>query len=398
MNPNLKFFLIAMTMVAVVSDSMLIPFYPQFFSAAFGVTDPQYVGFYIGACCFTVMLAFPFWAFVARKAPTLKLLVYTQFTAGVLSILCYWSVSLWEFWLVSLLMLVFKGSYLLIYPLVMSLEAKERHGGTIGLLSVIVHFGAIFGAVLGGLVLQLFEPRQVFLVMALGDFIQMLVCFFLIGRDKPHAQAPPPEQAQAQDQARGILTRGFVYKLGLIMLIFYFSAFLIRPFFSQYWQSISAFDSEIISGLVFAIPAVVALLALWLNSRTSTRGSAYDGIASAILLGICGLFLQASQQEIVVLIGRCLFGWSLFQSTVRLDLLLFELSTPKSYATDFSKIHFFQSLGVLMSSFTAGSLVAAYSLQVPFIAAALGFVLTALLYGHLFKTEIKSARAILQAP
>ncbi|MDI1279312.1 IucA/IucC family protein [Methylobacter sp.] len=146
MNSQLKFFLVAMVAVSVISDSMLVPFYPQFFATAFSITAPQHVGLYLSAICFVVMLAFPLWADAAKHIPVLRLLVYTQFAAGVLSILCYESDSLPDFWFVSLLMQVFKGSYLLTYPFVMSLEHKDRHGGTIGLLSVIVHLGAIAGA------------------------------------------------------------------------------------------------------------------------------------------------------------------------------------------------------------------------------------------------------------
>ncbi len=392
---NLKFFLVSMTVVAVVSDTMLHPFYPQFFASAFGMTDARHVGLYIAACCFTVMLAFPFWAWVARRVPALQLLVYTQLAAGLLSILCYWSDSLLEFWLTALSMLVFKGSYLLIYPYVMSLEDKEKHVGTIGLLSVIVHFGSILGAVLGGLVLEVFEPRQVFFVMAGGDFMQMLICLFLLRHGGLERQARTPALEPVSRQATDTLPRGFLYKLGAIMSIFYFSAYLSRPFFSLYWESISSFDSKIASGFVFAIPGVVALFALWLNQRTGKQGSAYHGIVVAVLLGACGLLLQASPQEVVVLAGQCVFGWALFQATVRLDLLLFELSTPTSYATDFSKINFFQNLGLLVSSFAAGSLVDAYGLQIPFIAAALGFVLTAVLYRQLFNAELKSAKGVM---
>lgn len=393
---NLKFFLVSMTVVAVVSDTMLHPFYPQFFASAFGMTDAQHVGLYIGACCFTVMIAFPFWAFVAKKVPTLQLLVYTQLAAGLLSICCYWPDSLLEFWLVSLSMLVFKGSYLLIYPYVMSLEHKEKHVGTIGLLSVVVHFGAILGSLLGGLALVL-APRQIFFVMAGGDFLQTLMCLFLIKQRSPTTQARTLVTEQAPPRATDLLPKNFVYKLGAIMLVFYFSVYLSRPFFSLYWESISAFDSKIVSGFVFAIPGVVALVALWLNRRRNNQVSAYNGIVPAILLGICGLLLQASPQEAVVLIGRCIFGWALFQSTVRLDLLLFELSTPESYATDFSKIHFFQNLGVLVSSFAAGSLVVSYGLQIPFIGAAVGLVLTVMLYRHLLKAEVKSANSVMAA-
>ena len=386
MNSPLKFFLVAMVAVSVISDSMLVPFYPQFFAAAFSITAPQHVGLYLSASCFVVMLAFPLWAAAAKHIPVLRLLIYTQFAAGVLSVLCYESGSLPDFWLVSLLMMVFKGSYLLIYPFVMSLEHKDKHGGTIGLLSVIVHLGAIVGAGIGGFALELFEPRLVFLLMSVGDFLQMLVCVFLIGKDKA---AHPAQQPSSEPAATGSL----VYRLGLIMLIFYFSVYLIRPFFSRYWESISAWNGGIVTGLVFAIPGAIALLALCINK--SMRSSKH-GIVSAFLLGMFGLLLQASGQQAIVLLGRCLFGWALFQATVRLDLLLFEVSAPASYASDFSKIYFFQSLGALIASYTAGSLVASQGLQMPFIAGALGLVLTACLYALLFKAAPKPMNAVME--
>jgi predicted MFS family arabinose efflux permease len=390
MNTHLKSFLVAMIAVSVVSDSMLIPFYPQFFAAVFSVTDPQHIGLYLSASCFAVMLAFPVWAAAARQVPVLRLLIYTQFAAGVLSIGCYGAASVSDFWLMSLSMQVFKASYLLIYPYVMSLEHKDKHSGTIGLLSVIAHLVAILGAGIGGFVLQLFEPRLAFLLMSVGDFLQMLVCFFLLGKDKAAAQTA--HRQNRPEHRTEILSGSPVYKLGLIMFVFYFSVYLIRPFFSRYWESISAWNGEIISGLVFAIPGGMALLALCLNKNMSGK----QGIMSAVLLGTGGLLLQASQQQEWVLLGRCLFGWALFHATVRLDLLLFALSTPASYAADFSKIYFFQSLGALVASFVAGSIVASYGLSIPFIAGALGLALTAFLYAWLFKAELKPMKAVME--
>ena len=247
MKLNLKTFLIGITVIAVVSDSMLIPFYPQFFAAVFNVTDPQYVGNYIAATCLVVMLAFPCWARVAKTIPPLHLLIYTQLAAGILSVMCFWTTSLWAFWTVSLAMLAFKGSYLLVYPFVMSLEDSSRHGGTIGLLSVIVHFGAILGALLGGIVLQLLEPRQAFLIMAVGDFLQTLVCILLVRQERSEnpqpAGAGDPQLSGGETVSHG--NRRFIVKLSLVMLVFYFCAYLIRPFFSVYWESISAFKGEI---------------------------------------------------------------------------------------------------------------------------------------------------------
>ncbi|OXS15420.1 MFS transporter [Zobellella denitrificans] len=393
---KLKPALIAITLLAVVFDTMLLPFYPQFFEGAYGERSPHHVGFYIGAICLTVMLAFPVWAWVAKKIAVLKLLVYTQLVAGTLGIWCYFAETLAGFWVLSLTMLVFKASYLLIYPYVMSLEHQDKHGGTIGLLSVIVHLGSIAGAVLGGTVLQFMAPRDMFLVMPLGDFIQVGICLLLLsqGRHLAAAKAAPAADAPSTPKVPGLVLR-----LGLIMLVFYFSAFLVRPFFSRYWEAVSGLTSPMVSGAVYAIPGLVAFVALWVNHRTGKgQDCSHGAIVSAIALGLAGLLLQAAPQPAVVLAGRVLYGWALFQAMVRLDLLLFRFSTPADYATDFSKVHFCQNLGVLLSSFAAGSLVVAQGLTVTFFAAALGFLASIALYSLTLRTATRAAPDAVATP
>ncbi|MCO7224563.1 MFS transporter [Pleionea sp. CnH1-48] len=397
---NLKQSLILLTIVSVICDTMLLPFYPHFFSQAFGIDSPQHVGYYIAACCFTVMVAFPLWAKVAKKIQELHLWVYTQIIAGCLGVACYYSTSIVEFWILSQLMLVFKASYLLIYPFVMRLEEKDKHLGMVGLFSVLMHFGGIGGALVGGLTLQIFEPRDIYLIMASGDGLQVLVCLYLINREKvpfkPEAE-PSLEVEEASDtdnkvesKPRNIL---FVYKLGAVSLMLYFSAFLIRPFFARYWESISAWNSEVFTGFVYSIPGWVALLALWINHRSQSKNNNHEQIILAFFVGMLGLFLQGSQQDLVVFAGRCIFGWAMFQATVRLEVLLFELSSPESYGSDFSKIHFFQNFGVILSSFAIGWLVDVYSYQMSFVVAFFGFVLTAVVFYWLFRQQmvVKSA-------
>ncbi|GGM01678.1 MFS transporter [Pseudomonas asuensis] len=373
---NLRTSLIAMTALAVISDTMLIPFYPQYFASRFGETRPEHVGAYLAAICFTVMLALPVWARVARRVHPVRLLIWTQLAAGLLCLYCYWASTLLEFWLVSLGMIVFKGSYLLMYPYVMSMEDAKNHTQTIGTLSVVVHFGAILGAVVGGLVLQVLEPRDVFVVMALGDFLQMTICGRLLRQLPP--QAKP---ARALEQRTGCVWP--IYRLCLLMLLFYFSGYLVKPFFTVYWEQAAKVDHTALTGMVYAIPGGMALLGLWLNRRTGSRQQALPG---AMLLGVVGLLLQSGGYPVLIVMGQCLYGWSMFQVTVRLDALLFELSTPEAYAADYSKINFFQQLGVVGSSFAAGSLVSTFGLAIPFVVGAAGFALTALAYPLLVHT------------
>ncbi|HEY4801130.1 MAG TPA: MFS transporter, partial [Paraburkholderia sp.] len=169
---KLRSTIILMTTFAVVSDAILIPFYPQFFAARYGVTSPVHAGAYVAFISIVVMLTLPLWARIAKRIDAMHLLVYTQCAAGVLSVASYFAPTVALFWVLSLAMFMCKSSYLLMYPYMMRLEPKESHAHTIGVLSVVVHFGAIAGAVAGGFVMQVWDAHHCIFAMAAGDFVQ----------------------------------------------------------------------------------------------------------------------------------------------------------------------------------------------------------------------------------
>jgi len=76
---------------------------------------------------------------------------------------------------------------------------------------------------------------------------------------------------------------------------------------------------------------------------------------------------------------------------------LFEQSHPDSYAMDYSKIHFFQNLGVLLSSLSVGLIVDNTSLQMPFLIALGGFVITLICYYGLFHHSIRHKNTLAQS-
>jgi len=399
---SLKFHVIMMTVLAVISDAILIPFYPQFFSARYGIDSAVHVGAYVAAISIAVMCTLPIWARVARRIEPLHLLVYTQFAAGSFSLLCDWAPDVQSYWVLSMLMFMCKSSYLLMYPYMMRLTPKDQHAATIGVLSVVVHFGAIFGAVVGGFVLQAWGPRASIFAMAAGDFFQMAVCIYLIRSGKivrvnsgAHAQAAAAAEARSVDWR----ARLPILRLALVMLLFDFSAYLIRPFFAVYWQQTSGYGSELVSGMAFAIPGVVAIVALRLQARIRARGGRLpDHTVGNLLLGMVGLLLHAAPDPMWIVVGRVLYGWALFQIIVKLEVNLFRLSTPERYAHDYSITNFFQNLGVLLSSFAAGAIVERYGLQVPFLLAAGGFVLTALLDRLILNVPSADHAAKLEVP
>ncbi|WP_438425663.1 MFS transporter [Aquimarina macrocephali] len=387
---TLKKILILMTLVAVVSDYLLHPFYPQFFEARFGVTDPKYVGYYFAAICFMVMIAFPFWAYISKKMAELNILVYTQCIAGILALYCYWTTSYINFWIISLIMVIFKGSYLLVYPYILKIITKKEHTGTIGLLSVVVHLGGILGAVIGGLTVDLVDASYIFLVMAAGDFMQMGISMYVL-RSKKYDTNKIIETQSTLDAKDKIIPQGFILKIGLVTMVLYFSDFLIRPFFSLYWESLSDYDGKLISGCIYAIPGFVALIALWINTKHIPKYK-NKSILSALFLGMIGLILQGLPVETIVVLGRIIYGWAIFQGVVRFDVLLFEFSSPNSYAIDYSKVHFFQNLGVLLASFSVGILVDHHGLQIPFRVALAGFLITLGMYYFIFHRTTSRTR------
>ena len=383
---GLKAALILLTLISVVADTMLLPFYPHFFEQAFAVSDPHHVGWYIAACCLTVMCAFPFWSRVARHIHELHLWVITQIVAAILAVLCYRSESLLEFWLLSQTMLVFKASYLLIYPFVMRLEEQQKRLGVAGLFSVLMHFGGIGGAVLGGTALDVLNPRAIYLIMAAADLVQVAICLYLIVTLR--VAFKPAASSQASTHKRAI--PDYVFKLGVLSLLFYFSVFLIRPFFTRYWESVSAIDSTLITALVYAIPAWVALATLLRNYMRPSARSSVELISTGAACILAGLFLQSAEHSLGILLGRVIFGYGLFQVTVHLEVLLFELSEPEHFASDYSKVHFFQNLGVIAASFAVGSLVDRAGLTAPYFLALAGMSVTFILFLYLYRTKRRS--------
>lgn len=384
-----KLALISMTAVAVVSDSLLHPFYPQYFAEVLGVTDPRHVGLYVAACSLTVLLSFPLWARLSLRVHPMRLLLATQVCTGLCALACSAAQTLVSFWAVSLGMMVFKASYLLIYPHLMSRESKEQHLGTISLLAFVVYFGNILAALLSGAVFELISPRSLFSGMAIGDALQSLLCVWLLVLERASRPAPGVIAGASPAPAPPTATLGFASRLGLVMLVLYFSAYFTEPFFSSYWEGLSGTRSKIATGLVYALPGVAALLGLIINQRRgSGEDTGHSGVLPAVGLAVVGLGLEATALPLLVLGGRFLSGWALFQAMVRLDSLLFRASTPESYSVDFSKANAFQGLGVLLASLGAGSLISVSSLRATFLVAALGFALGLSLYCLFFRHEL----------
>ncbi|WP_417792109.1 MFS transporter [Stutzerimonas xanthomarina] len=377
---TLRTTILIMSAFGVISDSILIAFYPQFFELRYGLASSVHVGAYIAAISIAVMCMLPVWARVTRRVETLHLLAYTQLAATAFCLLAIWAPTVEAYWLLTMLMFMTKASYLLMFPYLMRLEPANQHSVTIGLLSVVIHIGAIFGAAVGGLALQEFGPRFCVALMAAGDLAQFGLCTYLIrsGRvvrvlsaDEGERAAPAPRRTPEALSA--------LLKLSLLMFLFDFSAYLVRPFFTVYWEARTGISDQLLTGVIFAIPGIVALFALALRHRMASQPRWADHTLLNLVIGAGGLALQASESLWLIVLGRCLYGWALYQVIVKLEVTLFKVSTPAFYARDFGVTNFFQNLGVLLSSFSAGYLVDWVGVPTSFVIAAAGMLLTAVI-------------------
>lgn len=407
---TLRIAILIMSACGVISDSILIAFYPQFFEMRYGLTSTVHVGAYIAAISIAVMCALPFWARLTRRIETLHLLWITQFLAGSLAIASAHASTVQVYWALTMLMFIMKASYLLLFPYLMREEKPENHGVVIGMVAVVVHVGAIFGASVGGSVLEHLGSEASMYLMSAGDFVQMGICLFLIfsvSKARTNKEKARSNNGSTTINNNNVRTEKneplkrpagawiALAKLSGLMLLFDMSAYLVRPFFSVYWESIYASGNQTITGIVFAIPGMVAIVGLIINkSFLKNKFRNLDHTSVNLLIGATGLLLQASSSPLLVLIGRGLYGWSLFQVVVKLEVTLFRISQPAFYDRDFAVTNFFQNFGVLLASFAAGYVVSWIGVPMSFALAAGGFIVTAIIDQRLFGVDKHHQRGL----
>jgi MFS transporter, DHA1 family, multidrug resistance protein len=366
---NARLLLIIMTALAVVSDAVLMPFYPLFFEERFAVIDSKVVGIYMSAFCVVVMLTFPLWVKASKKINEIPLLLIGQLGATFLAIVCVYTNSLIAFWIFSLLMFACKASYLLIYPLIMRLDTNISQEKTIGVLSVIVHLGFILGALIGGMLLSHQDANNIYWSIAVADFIQFILCLIIFIKFYPLATIDTPVTLENKTKPAH-----FLLKIGSLMAIFYFGASVASPFFVSYWLSLSELKHPAIAGLVYAIPGLIALIILWrIKARSYNWTQNLQSLIPVLAVGITGWIIQTHENEISVILGRILLGISLYYGVVRLDLVIFQVSKPEDYGSAFSGIYIFQNIGAIAAFYTAGFLVGDEQWYWSFIVAAIAF-------------------------
>ncbi|MBD8687364.1 MFS transporter [Rhizobium skierniewicense] len=380
--------LLAMTAIAVVSDTMLLPYYPQLFAARFSISSSFTVGAYLASISLAVMLAFPVWVAIAKRRDTIAVLIWTQLAAAGFSLACYVAADIASFWVSSIVMVCFKASYLLMYPYVIAMQPVEKHATTIGALAVIVHFGGIIGAVSGGHVVGSYGYAIPYVIMGLGDVIQAAICAVLL---KTASVARARKSSREDDKGIIAVTpeeRKNFASLLAVMFFFYFGFYLSMPFMTVWWQSVARNTSPDITGFVYAIPGIVAVAILAHGFWRAGTAQVWRRNEAGLVLTSAGLAIQAVPDQICIIIGRIIYGIGLYRVTIGLDALFFERAQKAHYASGFSLLNIARNSGVMLAALVSGMLTQRFGEGLSFAVAALVVLATLLLYRATLRAHI----------
>jgi MFS family permease len=357
-------------LLAVLADSMLIPFYPQFFEQVYQEHSLLVTGIFIAICRIAMIISFPFWSWLTKRMDPLKILTYTQGIAGLVCIVCSFASTLTYFFLCTILIELLKSSYLLIYPYLVKTSAKEKRAAAISGISIILNMGIVISTLLGGYFIEYLEPRHILIVVGCMDILQMLISRYIIQKELNKETETTEVMITEEPEISFSGMRDFVI-LCLITLLFYFSMVVIRPYYTWFLtDTYSGSISITTAALIFIVPNIMALMIAPFMHRLTT---VYP--LNKLLIASCGLMIIGIGMQIfpgfktALIGGRIIYGIGMFICEVIVDMLIFNLSSSATIYKYYSYVNVVQSVSVLIAPLVAASLINRYGQYPLFVSA-----------------------------
>ncbi|MDY6896870.1 MAG: MFS transporter [Cyanobacteriota bacterium] len=361
-----SFTLFLCVFLAVFNEVLLSPFYPQFFRKVFGVEDLTYTGYYIFVCRLTVVLCAPIWGILSRNIEVKYLLYIGQAGAAIMTALMGTSNSAAQFLVYTIILLLFKSSYLLVYPLIIQLAGEAKRPTVAGVYQAVFHGAIVAGTIAGAGMVNFQSPLKLFFLIAIADVFQLIICIYVLQnvstrrQDKQNIENAPAIKNQL----------GFIVAIGMVILSFQLANNLVRPYFTEYVTTNFVNINLLNSSLLFLIPSIMAIAALPYIRKACKPNKLPSIYKVGICLLVTSLFFQGWTQNIVVLIlARVVYGFCLAVTQAALELQLFNSSAANRLHFNYSLAISFANVGHLTAPLMASWLVNTYSLSVPFIAA-----------------------------
>ncbi|MED4601813.1 MFS transporter [Paenibacillus validus] len=373
--------LLGCVFLGLFTEVLLSPYYPQFFRQVFGVEDYSYTGFYLFVCRLTVVLCSPVWGWLARKAGAKRLLFAGQAGTALTTALLASADSATEFLILTVCLLLFKSSYMLIYPILMELIDRGGQAGSAAKFHTVHHTAVLLAALTGAHMLQMERPLTLFYGAAAADVVQLLVCIGVLwGWRGGSRQAGEPESAGSKLSLIGLLRDRYIVTLGLLFFTLTVANQVVRPFFTPYVEEAFRLSTGI-AGVLFLLPHACALTLLPFLRSICKPGRLHVAYTLGVATMAAGLMIQALSEGITgLIIGRMLYGMFLAITMAVLDVILFERERGTGAAMTFSVMVSFQTAGELLSPLLASFLSIQAGLNTPLLAAALLCLVNTLLF------------------
>ncbi len=371
-NRSLNLFLLSCVFLFVCTEVLLSPFYPQFFKKVYGINDPDLTGFYIMTCRLVVVVFTPIWGLIAHKRNNSStLLIIGQWGTGISCFLMAISQSFEMFVAASVLLLIFKSSYFLLYTILIS-ENRNSTTGAAASYHAVLQGAIVTATILSGWIIEMNNPLLIFWIVGIIECLMAVFSLFFLKKIRKNVVV---ESDLEQTNHRSLITQFLFF--GIIVLTLHLAVNMIRPFFTTYTENVYSMNTMISSSL-YLIPSLMAIIILPLTKKYSERLGWYGYVGAASMI-IVGLFLQGIETSIAGLIlFRCMFGIGAAWCLAKIDVFIFKWSV--NMHGDYSKISAIQNVGLLLAPVAASSIVNTRSISDVFTYASLFVVLHLLIF------------------
>jgi len=371
--------LLACGFLFVFTETLLSPFYPQFFAQVFNIENVTITGYYMAACRITVMICAPLWGLLARRFDPIALLIFSQTGAAILTAVLSLSQNIEQFFLFSILLLIFKSSYLLFYTVLIGFQQQKQEtvGQVVGGVHLVLHSAMILSTILSSLVITTDDPLSLFIFASILDLVQVAICLYIFNSSAYKTHRKPSDQipngAAAAKPSDSLKRWG---TLLVTVFCFHFAINIVRPFFTQYLMSNNALAMDSVwSGGAYLLPSLMALVVFpFIRKLCSDVILAKTFAISSIIL-ILSLYAQAiAGNTAALMLARALYGVALVLTTACLDIRLFTFRQDRNLHFNYGLAVAVQNLSLLLAPLIASLVVSHWFITAPFYIAMAVFV------------------------
>lgn len=313
---NKTAFVFTCLFITMTSEVLLSPFYPQYFTEAFGVNGVEMTSVFIVCCRLVVIVMTPIWGSVLKKWSMRKVVLGTLFMTAILKFILSGSTTFSSFLIVSLLLLVFQSSLYLLYPyLVGSIDKQEGKARKTTIYLVVLHTAIIVASLVGSVVISWDVPLKVYQI-----FVFMDLCLFL---GLLLTKGLLTNVSKNQQSTRLKTMKGSIFFYMVAIFFFHLGHNVIRPYFTLIVDGRYEVNN-LIGALLFVLPSIMAIILKFCVPIRIFDGKEMPLFYIVTILSAFALVVQASIESLgIFIISRILYGAGFYLSMVVLDIYLF---------------------------------------------------------------------------